>query len=92
MKNSLTSIRDEIGGLEKQLETKKSLCKSVMVPGTGGCHQFLGTYEQRQEIDKLGKEIERNKNLLYAFETNIVGQHTKISKWNKDDYLRPEYI
>ena len=37
------------------------------------------------------KEIEGKKNLLKTFEMNLVGLHKSIPKWNKEDFLLPEY-
>ena len=52
--------------------------------------------ELRQEIAELEacgdvKEAERKKNLLECFESGLIGKWREVPKWNKDDYLRPEY-
>ena len=54
--------------------------------------------ELRQEIAELEacgprdeREIERKKNLLECFESGLIGKWREVPKWNKDDYLRPEY-
>ena len=54
--------------------------------------------ELRQEIAELEacsprdeREIEGKKNLLECFESGLIGKWREVPKWNKDDYLRPEY-
>jgi len=87
----MEKLRKEIEELEMELEKKKLLCKPVMSPGTVGCTEHLGTYEQRQEIKKLEIEIERKKNLLSIYEEDIFDKHESVPVFNREDYLRPEY-
>ena len=54
--------------------------------------------ELRQKIAELEacsprdeREIERKKNLLECYESGLIGKWREVPKWNKDDYLRPEY-
>lgn len=84
-------LRKEIEELEVELEKKKLLRKPVMSPGTAGCTETLGTYEQRQEIKELERKIEQKKNLLLTYEENLFGKHESVPIFNKEDYLRPEY-
>lgn len=54
--------------------------------------------ELRQEIAEMEacsprdeREIERKKNLLMTYESNLFGKWETVPKFNKDDFLRPEY-
>ena len=87
-------LRKEIKELEMELEEKKAACKPVMVPGmpgSVGMVERMGTYEQRMEIERLEREIERKTNLLETFEAELLGKHDTIPRFDKNAHLLPEY-
>ena len=48
-------------------------------------------YDIEKEIAKLEKKLEGKRNLLETFESGLIGKYKSIPKWNKEEFLRPEY-